>query len=65
MQIGTSLPIQHNDANMIVLGVESLGKQIIAELIMTYLVAGFDHEEKNAYRIAMFHGFENKEEKKL
>ena len=48
---------QHNDANMIVLGVDSLGKKVSAELAMSYLGGGFDHEVKNKHRIAMFHEY--------
>jgi ribose 5-phosphate isomerase RpiB len=40
------------------LGVDSIGKKLSGELLMTYLTAGFDHEERNMLRIAMFHDYE-------
>jgi ribose 5-phosphate isomerase RpiB len=55
---GNSAVIQHNNANIIVLGVDSLGKKLSAELIMTFLTSGFDHEERNMLRVNMFMGFE-------
>ena len=47
--------MQHNDANVLVLGTDSLGKKIAGEIVMTYLTAAFDNEVKNKHRIGMFH----------
>lgn len=49
---------KHNDANIIVLGVDCIGKKLSGELVMTYLTSGFDHEERNMLRINLFHDYE-------
>ena len=49
---------KHNDANVIVLGVDCIGKKLSGELAMTYLTSRFDHEERNMLRINLFHDYE-------
>ena len=57
MSSRTNVSTQHNDANICVLGVDSLGKKLSAELAMTYLTSAFDNEERNMLRIALLHDF--------
>jgi ribose 5-phosphate isomerase RpiB len=50
--------MQHNDANVCVLGVDCLGIKLCSQLALHYLTSEFDHEERNMLRVAMLMDFE-------
>ena len=59
MQRGISTLSQHNDANVLVLGIDSIGRKLSGEIAMIYLTASFDNEVKNQHRIGMMHEYES------
>lgn len=50
--------MQHNDANICVLGVDYVGIKFSSQLVLDYLGSDFDHEERNMLRINMLMDYE-------
>lgn len=58
MPQGKQQKIQHNDANVCVLGVECIGIGLSASIAADYLGSAFDNEERNMLRLGKILDFE-------
>ena len=60
VQKGISYISQHNDANVCVIGVESIGIGLSKEIVLQYIASAFDNEERNMLRLGKIRDFEDK-----
>lgn len=59
MQKGKLFLSQHNDANVCVVGVESIGVGLSASIVADYLGSAFDNEERNMLRVGKMKDFDS------
>lgn len=58
MSQGKQEDMQHNDANVCVIGVECIGIGLSASIAVDYLASAFDNEERNMLRVGKILDFE-------